>query len=260
MYRLVLIILFIFSTAWSNDEVKCLEKNSDPFSKILNMANIQSLQKATNATEEGLCEFKLAENENVKNQQQVNIMVQMGYVDNSINPNDPLSYDHKITSSIKEFMIGPVCNFSLNSDGSLSKRMGNGKIVNIKFRNNSEKNGIFSQIMSNDNYNFIQTGLDKTDYLVTIGHSRHGKGLDLYPLKKYQASKAIPIYSGRFIEQLPESIKGFGVLACDSNNYQFSKGGMDIASKKNIKLLGLEKKLFNFQDSIEDFLGILNKF
>lgn len=253
MKFLCFILSFLLCSTLGAQEKDCCPQSNQIMDFLNGNINLEAMANMD------LCQFNLAQDPKFKSQSTIKIVVQMGFVDSSNDPKDPKSYDGPIVDTIMQFMKEGNCNFVQSKPGVLTKKMKNGKNIEITFRKSSD-NGLFSEKMSADNENFLKNELQGYDILTTIGHSRNGKGFDAYPKNRFAAKKVVPIYGQEFIEKLPPSIKGVGVLACDSKAYLFSKGAVVSAKKKGIAIRGLDKKLFDFRDSVSDFLDVMATF
>lgn len=218
------------------------------------------------------CDFEAIRNspKNV-NKQTVSVLVQLGFIDESSEEGTQpyISYDHLIIKGIVSFLNSQGCDFSIvhhdenNHSIFLEKKIKNtisneDQTISIEFKNASNK-GHYDKKISDARVLDLKTSLQSYDYFIYIGHSRFGKGIDLYP-KKMNSQNKVPIYTDKWVKSLPRNLQGIGVLACDPVKHSQKQGSAKAAQELGLQFLHSDEGVFYFQNSIKAFMKIMNQF
>lgn len=186
------------------------------------------------------------------------ILVQMGLIDDPNGRDRLRSDDDTILRALDDFLTSDACGFVRNTaPHTYSKAFGQ-RTITLRAQPASQ-DGKFNRKLSEFNATTFMNRAKEADYIVYIGHSRLGKGMDLFPLVVKQRPKPISIYSAAWVESLPSRVKGIGVLACDPLNHAQVSGAIAASRNRGIAFVGVKQKAFDFRKSLSSLIEVLEE-
>ena len=167
--------------------------------------SIQSLEELDKQLKAQMCPYQGLRNKmTAQGLWQAKVAIQMGFIDDpTISPK--ISLDYPIIAAIENY-LETTCGFSRIQEHFFHRQYQDGFKLDIEIFAASEE-GQFSLTLSQLNLENLFLRLQEAQYFIYIGHSRHGKGMDFYPLAKEKARKAIPLYSKSFFLRHPKKTK-----------------------------------------------------
>ncbi|MCM2279082.1 MAG: hypothetical protein NDJ89_13485 [Oligoflexia bacterium] len=220
---------------------------------------VEAPKKSANDVRECIALDSLGRKESSRRNEKgsAHLFVQLGYFDDP-DTGDRSSIDYQIAENFVRYLS--FCGFSQEESSSVSHRtfMKDG-IIKVTL-GLASREGRFDREFSNSaRREFFQTLRNGgVDYLITVGHSRHGRGLDLYPVN-LGSKNVIPVYSEQFYKEMPASVKGIALLGCDSKRHLSTQATQARREGQAYKLIDVQG-LFYSQDGVKRIFETLDRF
>lgn len=178
------------------------------------------------------------------------VLVQFSFMDSPEKPQR--SVDHDVRFNLEQVL--EACGFSRDAQAPADEihwtRQDLGRFILIP----SSRDGAYSPELSKKNFDLFRARMSSADFVITLGHSRWGRGWDPYP-QTQRFRQVVPVYSRSFLDGLPDRVRGVALIACQTRKYTRTQS----ATAKGQKLVTVDGD-FEFKEGVSAVFEALSQF